>query len=157
MHFIQTFSRIYRFSLALLALLLGSVVYAGSPSGAVSVNEAWVRAVPVAGMNGAAYMTLVNQGEKTLTLTAVDMGDLARVELHESVEHDGMMHMNELAGGIELPPGQPVVLKPGGLHIMLMGVSKALLPDHTVQATLRFSDGTSQTLEIPVKPLVPGS
>ena len=64
------------------------------------------------------------------------------------------MKMRELPGGLDLPAGQTVELKPGGYHVMMMDLKQALAKGSTVPVTLRFEDAkgqkTSLELNLPV-------
>jgi len=72
----------------------------------------------------------------------------------------GVMKMNEVKGGLELPAGKAVELKPGGYHVMLMDLKEPLMKDSTVPVTLIFKDakGVESKLElkVPVAATAPG-
>ena len=59
----------------------------------------------------------------TVLLAASDVA--GKVELHEMAVTDGVMKMRELENGIDIPAGETVSLKPGGLHIMFMGLNQS--------------------------------
>jgi copper(I)-binding protein len=63
---------------------------------------------------------------------------------------DGVMKMAEVKGGLELPAGKAVELKPGGYHIMLMDLKQPLEKDSTLPLTLIFKDakGVESKLEL---------
>jgi copper(I)-binding protein len=63
---------------------------------------------------------------------------------------DGMMKMRRVER-IDLPAGETVTLEPGGLHIMLIGLSRQLSPGEEVEIRLTFEDGSGTTLTAPVK------
>ena len=48
------------------------------------------------------------------------------------------MPLSELSQGLEIKPGQKVELKPGGYHVMVMGLKKQLMQGQTIKATLQF-------------------
>ena len=73
------------------------------------------------------------------------------VQLHEMAMKDGKMVMQEKAGGINVPADSHAHLSPGGDHVMLMGLKQPLKPGDEVPVTLKFSDGTSHDLTVPVK------
>lgn len=52
---------------------------------------------------------------------------------------------------ITLSGNEKVELKPGGLHIMMIGLNQNLMTGETISLTLDFSDGSSQTLDVEVK------
>lgn len=94
---------------------------------------------PSAGMTGAGYLAITNTGDVTDRLLAVT-ADFPRVELHESsMDADGMMRM-EQQDFIEIAAGDTVVLQPGGLHVMFMGLSDPLEVGAEIPATLQFEN-----------------
>ncbi len=103
---------------------------------------------PVAG----GFLRIENTGDTGDTLIAASIaGDIARrVELHEMAMNDGVMSMFEVEGGIALPAGEIVVLAPGGLHIMLMGLQEPLVEGDTHSVTLTFAEAGEITLDFPV-------
>jgi len=96
---------------------------------------------PAAGDVTAVYMTLRNDGDTPDTLVAVAADVAARGSLHEMRMTDGQMRMAPLEGGVVVPPGATVELKPGGLHGMLEGLTRELEPGTTVNVVLRFARG----------------
>jgi periplasmic copper chaperone A len=101
----------------------------------VEVKDAWARATPGGAENGAAYVTLVSPtGDR---LTGVMSPAAKMTQLHEMANDGGVMKMRQVPA-IDLPPGQPVTLKPGGLHIMMMGLKHPLKPGQSVPLTLTF-------------------
>ena len=79
------------------------------------------------------------------------------VEIHEMAMDGNVMTMRALPDGLALPAGKAVALKPGGVHIMLMGLKQALKAGDTVPVTLVIegADKKRETLEIkaPVRAL----
>ena len=104
-------------------------------TGNIEIKDAWARATPGGAENGAAYLTLMSPtGDR---LTGVTSPAAAKTQLHEMTNDGGVMKMRELSA-IDLPPGQPVTLKPGGAHIMMMGLDHPLRPGESIRLTLRF-------------------
>jgi copper(I)-binding protein len=58
--------------------------------------------------------------------------------------------MRELDKGLEIPPGATVELKPGGFHIMFMGLKAPFAKDTKVPLTLVFEKAGSIDVELPV-------
>ena len=81
------------------------------------------------------------------------------VELHEMSMEGTTMKMRAVPG-IELPAGQAVALKPGGLHVMLMGLKQPLKEGQTVTLTLVVEglDKKRETVDVKavVRPLGAG-
>lgn len=109
----------------------------------LTVRDAWARAPAVPGRNGAAYMTLDNDGASARRLVAVETDASARAELHRSIMDDGVMTMVE-QDAIAVPAGGTTVLEPGGFHIMLMGAKESVEAGTTLALTLRFADGATR-------------
>lgn len=114
------------------------------------VDDAWVRGLPPGVANTAAYMTLRNTGSKDVVLTGATSPIAGSVQLHDTMDHGGMLHMAHVEL-LTVPAGGEVKLASGGLHLMLMELTAMPAPDSKVELTLQFSDGTSQALLLPVR------
>ena len=126
------------------ALLIAGT--AAAQEGAVEVTDAWARATPGKAENGAAYLTIVSPTPDRLTGLSTPVAKTA--ELHtmtmEGTMEGGVMKMRPLAG-VDLAAGQKVALKPGGVHIMLVGLNQPLRPGQSFPLTLCFEKaGTSE-------------
>lgn len=132
-----------------IVLLLAACSGAAS-GGEISVTDAHVP-VP-AGANGAAYMTLTNDGDADDMLVSVSTDVAETVGLHETSTQDGSMSMQEV-DGIDIPAGGDAVLEPGGLHVMLIGVTQDLAEGDTLDLTLTFDNAGEQTVSAEVVPL----
>ena len=120
----------------------------------LTVSQAWVRETPPTVSLTAAYMMLKNPSDVAKILVGGSSPQFQRVEIHESLEKDGMAIMRPLAQ-IEIPAGQSADLKPGGLHIMLIGSEQPIQVGETVELTLQYADGHSQTLQLPIQTAAP--
>ena len=108
----------------------------------VRVEQPWARASIGMARPAAAYLTLVNEGSESVTLTAVETPLAGKAEVHETTEKDGVMRMAP-AGPQRVPSGGSVRMAPGGLHVMLMNLAQPLKQGQTLPLTLRFTDGSS--------------
>lgn len=100
----------------------------------------------MSGATSAAYMVIRNTGSAADKLVAAS-GDIAKsIEIHTVIEENGMMQMRPVEGGIEIPAGGSVELKPGGYHVMLIGLNRDMIAGETVQLTLKFE----QAGDVPV-------
>lgn len=131
------------------ALCLSANLYAGSAADAVQAEGAYARAVPPGLPNSAAFVDLSNTGTADHALVAAESTAAQVVELHTHSMEDGMMRMRQVEK-IPLPAGETVQLRPGGLHIMLIGLDHQLQPGETVELTLIYEDGSRETLITPV-------
>lgn len=139
-----------RFALALAVLAVGAAAHAQ-----VSISDPWVRAtVPQQKATGA-FMHL--QSAEDVKLVSGQSPVAGVFEIHEMALENSVMRMRELKGGLPLPAGQMVELKPGGYHIMLMDLKQQVKDGQTVPLTLvvEGKDGKRQNIEVqaPVRPL----
>ena len=113
-------------------------------------HDAYVRTLGRVGSSGAVFFLMHNNADADdrLVAAATDVAD--RVELHTHVETDGVMRMVEIEGGIPLPAGAMHALERGGDHVMLLGLTRDLVPGDVVTVTLTFESGTTLTVEAPV-------
>jgi len=81
-------------------------------------------------------------------------------QVHEMKMENGVMKMAEVKGGLDLPAGKAVELKPGGYHVMLMDLKVPLENGSTVPVTLIFRDAKGaeikQEVKLPVAMTPPG-
>jgi copper(I)-binding protein len=91
----------------------------------VAVESGWARASIT--NNGAAYAKLVNNGKTADRLISVKSPAARRVELHTHIMDGDIVRMRRVEGGIAIAPGKSVIMKPGGNHIMLMGLKEKLV------------------------------
>jgi copper(I)-binding protein len=141
--------RLSRMTATALLLLLAACGAAATGSEIV-VSDA---RVPVpAGANGAGYLTLANDGDADDRLVGASTDIAEAVELHESSMEGGSMSMRQLEG-IDVPAGGAAVLEPGGLHLMLVGVTDELTVGDAVELTLEFAEAGEQTVRAEVVPL----
>lgn len=117
----------------------------------VVVTQAWVRASSFSdhtgGMTGA-FAKITNRTSKTVTLVGGSSSFAPMVQVHQVV--DGMM--SEKKGGIKIAPGKSVLLQPGGLHVMLMGLTKEVKPGTVVDLKLTFTNAKPVSLKLISKP-----
>ena len=94
-----------------------------------SFSEMQLRAT-VSGMpSSAAYLKITNNGVSDDRLIAAKAAIAQRVEIHSMGMDNGVMRMRAVDGGLAIAAGESVTLAPGGLHIMLMGLTTDLAPD----------------------------
>ena len=119
-------------------------------AGKLTVVDVRARPAPLAGGNGAVYMTVLNGLDRTVRLVSAASMAAEVVETHETVEEQGVMKMVMLPDGYEIPAGEALELKPGGKHIMLIGLAQPLNPGDSFEVTLNFDDGEAMTVTAPV-------
>jgi copper(I)-binding protein len=97
-----------------------------------------------------------NTGKEADRLVAVSTTAAGKSEIHEMSMNDGVMKMRPVEGGIEIPAGQTVELKQGGLHLMFMQVAKPFAEGDTVTVTLEFEKAGKIEIVLPVKTAADG-
>ncbi|WNM27476.1 copper chaperone PCu(A)C [Demequina capsici] len=119
-------------------------------SPAVTVTDAWVKAVDD-GMTGA-FGIVTNETDADVTIVSAATDAAAMVQLHETVvDASGATAMQEVDGGFTIPAGGTLTLEPGGNHLMLMDVADPLQPGDQVTVTLTLSDGSTVPFDAVVK------
>ncbi|MER2598794.1 MAG: copper chaperone PCu(A)C [Caldilineales bacterium] len=103
------------------------------------------------GANSAVYMMLKNGTDKADRLVSATADVAMTIEIHETVMQGDVMQMQQVAGGLEIPAKGQVELKPGGYHVMLIGLTKDLNVGDKFPLTLTFANGESMQLEVPVR------
>ena len=118
----------------------------------VLVGGAWVRQPPPGSDTAAVYFVLRNAGTEPTELVGVDCAAARMAMLHETRESGGEARMR-MVGHLTLKPGDTVELRPGGLHIMLSGLTRSLAVGDRVELTLRFAQGLHMHVTAVVRPL----
>lgn len=140
--------------LVLLAALIAATPAAFAQSGGngkIDVEKPYARATPAGAMSGAAYMTLANKTQTADRLTGASSEVAAKVQIHEMKVVNGVMKMREVAGGLAIPAGGSVALKPGSYHVMLMGLKKPLVAGQSFALTLTFAKAGNISVTVPVE------
>ena len=147
-----------RLALAALATTIAVVAQAHDYKlGALRIAHPWTRATPATAPSGGGYLIITNTGDTADRLIAARSPTAGKVEIHEMKMDGNVMRMRELENGIDIPPGATVELKPGGYHIMFMGLKAPFEKDTRVPATLVFEKAGSIDVELSVVPLGAGS
>jgi copper(I)-binding protein len=115
----------------------------------IQVDKQFARPAIQRQANSAIYMELRNGGSNAALVSATSEASHV-VELHTHINDNGLMRMRKI-DRIELPAGQDVRLQPGGLHIMLIGLKRDLVLGEQVDFTLKFDDGSEQTVTAPIQ------
>jgi copper(I)-binding protein len=109
----------------------------GTMAQTVRIEDAWARATVPGQQATGAFMTLT--APAGARLIGVNSPAAGVSEIHEMVMQDDVMKMRAIAA-LELPAGQPVQLKPGGYHLMLMDLKAPLTEGSAVPLTLVLRD-----------------
>lgn len=116
----------------------------------VGITHVWIKATPAAQKNSAAFMMINNYGDAEEKLISAEFAQSDVVELHEMVYENDMMKMRKVENMV-VPVKGMLELKPGGLHIMLIGLKQDLKAGEKYQLHLNFESGLKKTIEAEVK------
>ncbi|MGB6534639.1 MAG: copper chaperone PCu(A)C [Xanthobacteraceae bacterium] len=133
-----------------LAAVPGRTAAAEYHVGSLQITQPWARATPKGADSGAAYMTVTNTGSRVERLSCVSSPTAGKCQIHQMTMQDGVMKMRPVADGLAVKPGQTVTFKPGGYHVMLVGLKAPLEQGKTVEATLKVANGGTAQVEFPI-------
>ena len=141
-----------------LAMAFGLALSTNAPAsahdyrlGSLEISQPWTRATPATAQTGGGFLTITNKGTTPDRLIAARSPASNKVEVHEMKMDGNVMKMRELEKGLEIPAGATVTLKPGGYHIMFMGLKAPLAKDAKVPVTLVFEKAGSIDVELKVE------
>lgn len=108
-------------------------------AGDLVIDHPWTRATPPGAGVAGGYAVIKNVGDAPDMLIGGSFDAAERVEIHEMAVVDDVMRMRELPEGLEIPPGGSVTLKPGGYHVMFMGLERKLDEGAKIAGALEFA------------------
>lgn len=126
----------------------------GAPN--LLIEEAWARPMRLIGeeaggrANSAVYLLIRNVGDGHDRLNGAETPVSTSVELHESRLEDGVMRMRRVED-LEIPPGGLIDLRPGGYHLMLLGLNQALEVGDTLRLFLDFEHSGRVSVLVPIR------
>ena len=115
----------------------------------IEVSQAWARATTSTARVGGVFLTMTATGGSDRVVSA-SSPVAERVELHETIREGDVMKMREVLH-LSVRPDQPTVLKPGGHHIMLIGLKQQLKRGATFPLTITFERAPSVTTTVTVQ------
>ena len=141
---------IRRFAFVLAALLLATPAAAQDfKLGGITVTAPWSRATPGGAKVAGAFLEIRADAGVEDKLIAVRSPAAATIEIHDHVSEGGVMKMRRLEA-LPIKGAQTIVLKPGGLHVMLIDLKAPLKEGDVVAFTLVFEKAGTLEIEAPV-------
>lgn len=134
-----------------LAAIATSVKAHEYKAGDLVIHHPWSRATPGGAKVGGGYFKVDNKGGEADRVTGATAEGAAEVQIHTMEMKDGVMVMRPVEGGVEIPAGGEVEFKPGGYHLMLMGLEKPLVEGERVKGTLEFEKAGTVEVEFAVE------
>ena len=136
-------------------LIFSAGVFAGAADN-VSVQDPYVRLAPPNAPATGAFMVIKNNGDKDVKVLKADNPVSKVTELHTHLNEGGVMKMRPVAG-IDIKAKGEAVLKPGGLHVMLIDLKAPMKEGDVVPITLTFDDGSAKQVDAKVvRPMAAG-
>ncbi len=138
------------------AALVAAAFLAASPvSGALAqtatmtVDKPWTRVAQQGGVGGV-FLTLRNTGTQPDKLVSANSPVCRSTELHTTIKEGEVMRMRQVQS-VDVPAGGSTELRPGGLHVMLMGLSQPLVQGTKIPLTLTFERAGTVTVDVTVE------
>jgi len=140
----------FAFIAALAVFTAGPVQAQDITAGNLKISAPWVRATPKGASVGGGYMTIANSGSAGDRLVGGTSDVSSRLEIHTMSVEGGVMKMRPVAG-VDIKAGQTVEFKPGGYHVMFVGLKQPLEQGQHVKTTLRFEKAGDVAVDFTVR------
>ncbi len=144
---IPVLSAVLLTGVAIFSMARGAEVTAGD----LTVSKAWARATPPGASTGAVYVTVENHGDSEDRIVSATSPAAKSTMVHETIEQNGVSTMR--AADATVAPGATLEMKPGGMHIMLMGLAAPLKEGDSLTLNLVFEKAGPVTVEAPIGPI----
>lgn len=140
------------FTLMLLFALAHPLFAHEYKAGTIEIDHPWSRATPEGAKVAAGYLVLKNNGSAPDRLVAATAEIAGKAEIHEmAVDDQGVMTMRPLPDGLEIPAGGEVALKPGGLHLMFLSITRGAKEGEKLKGSLTFENAGTVAVEFDVQ------
>ena len=137
---------------AALAITLATPALAADyTAGSLKISTPWARATPKGAQVGGGFMTITNTGTAPDRLIGGATTISSSFEVHEMSMDGGIMKMRMLKDGLEIKPGETVTLKPGGYHVMFIGLKDQLKQGGAFKSTLEFAKAGKVEVEFKIE------
>lgn len=139
-----------RLALALALCSAASALAHGFSKGDLAVRHPWTRATPPGAKVAAGYLEIRNSGKEPDRVIGAASAAAERVELHVLKREGEVVRMREVKD-FEVPARERLVLRPGGSHLMIVGLRKPLAKGERIPLTLRFERAGDLRFELEVQ------
>ena len=143
-------------TLAATTLLIVAASFAFAQDASIQVEQPWARATPAGATTGAVYLTITNKSQEMDRMLSASSDVADKLQIHEMKVVNGTMEMREVPSGLPVPAKGSVVLKPGGFHVMLIGLKKPLKAGETIPLTLDFEKAGKVSITVPIRAMGAG-
>jgi copper(I)-binding protein len=145
--------KFFKTSQLIFALLMLSAPFVNAQS--VQIKDAFARATNPGQSVGGGYLTIENPNTSPDKLVSVSYAKASSVQIHEMKMEGDKMIMRDI-GTLVIPAKSKVELKPGGYHLMLMGLKEQLNDGDVLPITLQFEKAGKVDVSMPVRAMSHG-
>jgi len=131
---------------------IGAFVAAPALSSSITIEKAFARTSIGTARNSAAFMSITNHSDKEDRLLAVKTKIASKPSLHNHINDNGIMKMRRVEY-VTIAGNDRFELKPGGFHIMLMGLKAPLIEGNQFNMTLIFKNAGEISVSVKIKKL----
>ena len=130
-------------------LLILLLIFSPIALAELDIRDPWIKNLPPSVPVRAGYMTIHNPQSKAVSIVSLRSDAFASIEIHQTIEQDGMMSMEQVPS-LKIEPNSSVQLAPGGLHLMMMNPSEPTQPGDQLEIVIVLDDGSEQRVEMQV-------
>jgi copper(I)-binding protein len=141
----------FRYAPLYAALMMLATSFARAQAPSLVVRDAWTRQTPGSDV-AAVYLTLQNPTRQPVTVVGIESSAASHAMIHESRTEGGISKMRAHEQ-LVVAPGTTLKFEPGGLHVMLHGLTQPLAVGQSIPLTLQLADGTRIPATAVVRPL----
>ena len=137
--------------LLIFAILLATLLVSGyAKSGEFKVMDAWARPA-ASGDNGAVYFIISNATDADDTLLSASTDVASAAEVHMSMMDDNGVMSMQMQEAVAIPAKGQLEFKPGGLHVMFVGLNRDLKAGDTITLILLFKKAGEVAVQVEIK------
>ncbi len=129
-----------RFWLFLSLVPAATLALAESQPSTIDIDDVWIAEAPPVSRVHAGYFHLRNHGDRNITLNGVSSEAYGSIEMHRSIEQDGVASMQRLSS-IDIAAGDSLHFEPGGYHLMLFRPNGRFRQGDRIALQFHFADG----------------
>ncbi|WP_142416198.1 copper chaperone PCu(A)C [Bartonella massiliensis] len=118
--------------------------------GDIEILNPWTRETPRGAKVGSGYLYIINHSDTPDRLVSISTNGVKTTEIHSMAVVNDIMKMEKMHNGIEIPGNGEITLKPGGNHIMFMGLSKPFKIGDKISAKLTFENAGTINVDFSV-------
>jgi periplasmic copper chaperone A len=117
----------------------------------IAIANSWATVAPTGVKQAAGFLTITNTSATDDRLVSVSSARAGHMEVHEMGMEGSMTTMRQVKGGLAIPAGATVALKPTGNHLMFLDLASPLSVGDTVTVTLTFEKAGAMQVDLPVR------